>query len=311
MEKVAIIGATGPAGLHLARILKHDGLDVRLVARRVAALEAVSSATGGEWRAGDARDVNSLLAATAGCDWLVDCIGLPASQMHEHPLTARSISQVMRRRRIPALQVSSYWSYLPATRLPIDETHPRSGGSRAVQLRREAEDILLDAGATVAQLPDFFGPDVHVSSLQQPLAEAAAGKPMPWVGGADIAREYAYLPDAMRAVARLLGRADTAGERFIVPGSGPLTGRETAAIASRHLGREVKLRTAGPTLLKLLSLVMADLRSFLPMVPYYVAPIAFDGTKLERVIGPITRTDYEAAVAQTIDWLRAQASAVR
>ena len=306
MERVAIIGATGPAGLHLARILNRDGLAARLVARRAPALDAVGRITGGEWRTGDARDVNSLLAAIDGCDWLVDCIGLPAEQMHEHPLTARSIAEVMRRRQVPALQVSSYWSYLPAIRLPIDETHPRSGGSRPVQLRREAEDILLDAGATVAQLPDFFGPHVHASSLQQALAAAAAGKAMPWLGGPDVAREYVYLPDAMRSVARLLGRADIAGERFIVPGSGPLSGREAAAIIGRHLQRPVKLRTAGTKLLRLMSLVIADLRSFLPMVPYYVAPIAFDGAKLERLIGPVMRTEYDAALAQTIDWLRQQ-----
>jgi hypothetical protein len=47
-----------------------------------------------------------------------------------------------------------------------------------VRFRREPEDILLDAGAAVVNLPDFHGPEVHVNTLQQALVEAVAGKRM-------------------------------------------------------------------------------------------------------------------------------------
>jgi hypothetical protein len=47
-----------------------------------------------------------------------------------------------------------------------------------VRFRRAPEDIPLDAGAAIINLPDFYGPEVHVSTLQQAVVEVVAGKRM-------------------------------------------------------------------------------------------------------------------------------------
>ena len=67
-----------------------------------------------------------------------------------------------------------------------------------MRYRREAEDVLRDAGAAILHLPDFYGPHVHVSTLQNALNEAASGKTVNWLGRPDVQREYVYVPDAMR-----------------------------------------------------------------------------------------------------------------
>ena len=67
-----------------------------------------------------------------------------------------------------------------------------------MRYRREAEDVLCAAGAAILHLPDFYGPDVHVSTLQNALNEAAFGKTVNWLGRTDVQREYIYVPDAMR-----------------------------------------------------------------------------------------------------------------
>jgi nucleoside-diphosphate-sugar epimerase len=201
--------------------------------------------------------------------------------------------------------VSSYWAYLPFRRLPVDESHPREGGNAYIQARRAAEDILAAAGAAIVHLPDFFGPFVHISMLQQPLADAANGRVMNWVGSPRLAREYIFVPDAMRLVAALARRAEAYGQHWAFPGAGPLTGPEAAAIASAHLGRRVKLRTAGSVLLRLVSLFNRDLRDFLPMVPHYLRPMRYDGGKLARLLGEPELTPYDEAIPQTLDWLRA------
>ncbi len=41
----------------------------------------------------------------------------------------------------------------------------------------------------------------------------------------------------------------------------------------------------------------------MPMVPYYLQPIAFDGSKLRALLGEIPATPYELAVPVTLDWL--------
>jgi hypothetical protein len=53
-------------------------------------------------------------------------------------------------------------------------------------------------------LPDFYGPSVHVSTLQNALNEAASGKTVNWLGRADTQREYIYVPDAMRIAAAVM-----------------------------------------------------------------------------------------------------------
>jgi nucleoside-diphosphate-sugar epimerase len=299
----AILGATGPTGRALARELLGRGVAVRVVARSEGRLAQAFDDPRIERHAADLRDAAQARRALSGCDVAFDCIGLPAEQMADHPVTARAIAEAGGKEGTRLVQVSSYWAYLPAQSLPMTEDHPRSGGSAPVRLRRDAEDILLAAGAAVANLPDFYGPEVHTGTLQQALAEAAAGRTVNWLGGAEVAHEYVYVPDAMRAVTDLAAHADAYGKRWIVPGGGAITGARVAEIAGAHLGRRVRLRCAGPLVLRLVALFDRRLRPVLPMVPYYVAPISFDGARLKNLIGAVPATPYEQAIPRTLDWL--------
>jgi nucleoside-diphosphate-sugar epimerase len=304
--KAAIVGATGSTGPHLAEALAAAGIGVRAIARRKEALARLFPAAAIEKTPADALDADALARAVAGCDLVIDSIGLPAGEMHHHATSARSIAAAVKGTGARLLQVSSYWAYLPIRRLPIDEMHPRSGGNAYIEARRAAEDILQAAGAAIVNLPDFFGPHVHASSLQQPLADAAKGRAMNWIGPKTLAREYVFVPDAMRLVVALARQPEAYGERWVFPGSGPLTGAEAAAIASRHLGRNVKLRSAGTVMLRMVSLFNRGARDFLPMVPHYLQPIRYDASKLARLLGAPRMTPYDQAIAQTLDWLKSR-----
>jgi len=74
-------------------------------------------------------------------------------------------------------------------------------------------------------------------------------------------------------------------------------------IAQRHLGREVRPRTAGFSTLRVLSLFVSDIRALLPMVPHYLGPIQYDGAKLRKLLGEIRTTPYQEAIPRTLDWL--------
>jgi nucleoside-diphosphate-sugar epimerase len=308
LAKAAIVGATGATGIALAAELAAAGIGVRAIARRAEALARLFPAAAIEKTPADARDADALARAVAGCDLVVDCIGLPAGAMHEHAITARAIAAAVKGTGARLLQVSSFWAYLPLRRLPLDEAHPREGGNAYIAARRAAEDILQAAGAAIVNLPDFFGPHVAASALQQPLADAARGRAMNWIGPKMLAREHVYVPDAMRLVAALARRPEAYGERWVFPGSGPLTGAEAAAIVARHLGRGAKLRTAGTVLMRLVSLFNRSAREFLPMLPHYLAPIRYDAAKLARLLGPPQMTPYDKAIPQTLDWLKAHRS---
>ncbi len=308
MTKVAILGATGPTGIHLATALRQAGTPVRVVARRMDKLARLFPDDTIEKRPADILDAGATLHAVEGCDLVYDCIGLPGDQMHLHPVTARNIAGALAQTKARCVQVSSYWSYYPQVRACMDENHPRSGGPPWVRWRREAEDILCGAGSAILHLPDFYGPQVHVSTLQNALMEAAQAKTVNWLGQAGVQREYIYVSDAMRIAAAVGARPESAGSHWCLPGSGPLTGRQFAEICTRALGRPVKLRSAGMLALRIVSLFNKELRGLLQVAPEYMKPVDYHARKLEALLGRQPMTPYATGIATTLQWIAANAA---
>ncbi len=303
MTKVAIVGATGPTGIHLTAELRKTDADVRVVARAMDKLAQLFPDAAVEKRPADIFDPDATLRAIESCELVYDCIGLPGDQMHLHPMTARNIAGALRRTKARCVQVSSYWAYYPQVRAEMDESHPRVGGPPWVRHRREAEDILCEAGAAILHLPDFYGPQVHVSTLQNALNEAASGKTVNWLGKADIQREFIFVPDAMRIAAAIGARAEAFGGHWCLPGGGPLSGRQVADLAGHHLGRLVKLRSAGMMMLRIVSLFNKDLRGLLQVAPNYMKSVRYDARKLQGLLGAPKMTSYDAGIGQTLAWI--------
>ncbi len=111
----------------------------------------------------------------------------------------------------------------------------------------------------------------------------------------------------MKIAARIANHPEAFGADWVLPGSGPLSGAQAAEIASRHLGREVKARSAGMLMLRFVSLFNRGLRGFMQMAPDYMKPIAYDAAKLETLIGRPEMTSYETGIARTLDALSASA----
>lgn len=296
-HNAAIVGATGPTGRHLAALLVERHQRVRVISRSLSNLETCFPGDGFERVAADATDPDATARALEGCDVVYDCIGLPPELIAQHPVTARNIASAVRRHGARCVHVSSYWAYLPIVQLPLTEAHPRTGGPEWARFRREAEDILEEAGACVLHLPDFYGPYVHTSTVQNALVDAAHGRPMNWIGGADVEHELVFVPDAMSIAAELASHVEAFGERYVLPGSGPITGAELAELA------DGKLRATPPWMLRIVSLFDAGLRSFMPMVPHYARSITYDASKLLAVIGTTEMTPYADGIRETLRYL--------
>jgi nucleoside-diphosphate-sugar epimerase len=303
LETAAIVGATGATGIHLAAALGAAGTKVRAISRSPEKLGAAFPDEAVDKRAVDATDAGALADAVGGCGLVVDCIGLPGDEMALHEVTARNVASAAKDAGARLMQVSSCWAYLPQQRDVINEDHPRTGGGSFIKARRAAEDVMLEAGAAVLNLPDFYGPHAAIGPLTEALKAVARGKPMTWIGPADIAREYVYVSDAMAAAARVAVEPEAYGHRWVVPGAGPVTGQEIADDAAVHLGHKVRLITAGPLMLRLVSLFNSELRGFMQMVPEYLKPVRYDGSRLEALIGAVPATPYESGIAATLDWL--------
>jgi nucleoside-diphosphate-sugar epimerase len=145
--------------------------------------------------------------------------------------------------------------------------------------------------------------------LQRAVIEAVHGKTMNWIGPADVERDYIYVPDAMRVVAELVAREEAYGDDWVVPGCGPVSAIQLAAIMTKLLNREVSVRAAPPWLLRIVGIFDKDLRGFLQVVPEYVKPISFDGSRIDRLVGQRARTPYEEALRATIASIRSESTA--
>jgi nucleoside-diphosphate-sugar epimerase len=302
MKKATVLGATGPTGKHLVAELTARGAAVRVVSRDEAKLARAFPDPAVERLAADMLDPRQAARAVAGSDLVFHCLGFPMERITDHPVAARNLAGALDGGP-RCVHVSSYWAYIPIRKLPLTEDHPRTDGNTAVRMRREAEDILQQAGAAVVHLPDFYGPEVHTSTIQRALEQAIAGKAIQWIGSPGVSREYVFVPDAMKAVAELALHSQAYGERWIVPGAGPIAFEQIAEIVEKHLERPLRLRAAGQLALRMASFFLRDVRAFLPMAPTYISPIQYDGSKLRQLLGEIPVTPYAEAIPQTLDWL--------
>jgi nucleoside-diphosphate-sugar epimerase len=305
-SRIAVVGATGPTGAHLVDELLARGRRVRVVSRSLNRLERVFEGIEVEREAANALDPEATRRAIEGCDLVVDCIGLPPAKMDEHPSTARVLVDAARDAGARCLQVSSYWAFLPTDREVIDESSPRVGDHPYYRLRREAEDVMLAAGAAVVHLPDFFGPRVHTSTVQRALEEAAAGGPIRCIGSPGTRRDAGFIPDLMRSVADLAEHEKAYGTDWGLPGTGPVSSVELARLAGDHLGHEVAVKGAPPWLLKILGAFSPQIREAVPLVDHYARPVRYDTSKLRGLLGEPETTPYDRAVPVTLDWIRAQ-----
>ncbi|HEX7080645.1 MAG TPA: NAD(P)H-binding protein [Gammaproteobacteria bacterium] len=306
--KAVILGATGPVGIDIADELRKRGVAVRAVSRNMGHLEALFPGLSAERVAADLLKPDDTKRAVDGCDVVFHCVGFGGDAMQHHRTAAENLAAALAGNRPPrCVHVSSYWAFLPLVGNPLNEDHPRQGGPPWVRHRRAAEDILREAGAAIVNLPDFYGPHVHTSTLQQPLAEAAQGKTMHWIGALDVEREYAFVPDAARTIVSLAERDEAYGEHWLIPTAGPLNGRRAAEIVNEILVSKIKVRGLGKTSLRVLGWFNAPLRGMMQIIPEYVKPIRYETLKITNLLGPQPVTPYEDGIRQTLDWLRSRA----
>jgi len=306
MRKAVILGASGPTGKALARELVGRGVAVRVVSRSRERLAQAFADLETEIVEGDLLDADSARAAVRGCDVAFNCFGAPMDRLEQHPVVARHVAAAVAGEGARLVHVSSYWAYAPIRRLPVNEEHPRTGGGLPMRARREAEDIAVAAGGAVLNLPDFYGPEVLLSTLQRALAEVVSGRVANWVGSPKNERDYIYVPDAMHIAAELATREEAYGRRWVVPGSGPASIRWLLGIAGRCLGRQVKVRGTTPIVLKYASVFVPDLRPLRPLLSTYGKPIRFDGSRLFALLGDMPRTPYTEGIPAAVEWLVAR-----
>ena len=198
--------------------------------------------------------------------------------------------------------VTSYWSYGPGDDTPMSEDRPYTSGSEAARIRRQQEDVMLQAGACVARLPDFFGPGAEISPVNDALSSVHGGTPALWPGDPDAPRDLLSLPDTGHTLCDLAAQAEAYGRAWNVPGCGSQAPRWVLELAARIKGVRLRLRRGRRWMLTLAGLFNREIRAFKDVLPLYEHPAILDTSRIRGLLGEIRTTTYEEAIRATFAW---------
>jgi nucleoside-diphosphate-sugar epimerase len=258
----------------------------------------------------DVLDLVSLQAAAKNASQIVVALGFKYDRKVWRDCWPRAMANIIDACAHTAQRivfVDNLYMYGPQT-TPLREDMPLSNFGAKPATRAEVTRLWMAAVAAdkiklaALRAPDFYGPKVELSLLgPESLGAIAKGKagriPMPL----NMPHDFAYVPDIARAVVTLLDAPDDAyGQAWHVPLAPTRTAQQIIDIASRHLGRAVKVSAVPPVMMKLLGLFVPFIREFNEMSFNFDKPYSVDTSKFSKRFWA-DATPFEVGVAETVD----------
>jgi nucleoside-diphosphate-sugar epimerase len=300
-KRAAVFGATGATGREIVRELLRRGIAARTVSRSAEKLARDFGDLDVDRRAADLCDPDAAKAAAEACDLIFDCVGLPMDRFADHVLIARNTAQAARAHGARTVLVTSYWSYGPGDETPMREDRPLTPGSDCALIRKRQEDVLLEAGACVARLPDFYGPGAEITILNDALKKIHAGKTALWPGDPEAPRDFIFIPDSGRLLCALATADGAYANAWNVPGSGTEPPRAILQRAAALYDVKLKIRRGRSWMLRLAGIFIPDARAFRDVLPLYERPAILDTTAISELIGRPEITPYEEGIRRTLE----------
>jgi nucleoside-diphosphate-sugar epimerase len=312
MSKVALFGAAGAIGQSIAKALAAKGQAYRVVGRSEASLRKAFGADPlAEIVTWNPDSPASVKAAAAGMDTLIYLVGVNYWQFELHPqLMRKMLDGAIAAGVRNVILIGTVYPYGRARTTPVREDHPREPHTFKGRMRKEQEDILLQAhaegriNAAVLRLPDFYGPGVEASLLHRIAVAAVNGGTADAIGPIDRPHEFVFVPDVGPVVAQLADTPAAFGHVWHLAGAGVTTQRDLVDEMQRQTGRKISLRVAGKTMLRVLGLFNKMIRELVEMNYLMTEPLIMDDSALQRLIGPIRKTSYAEGIRQTLAAVR-------
>jgi nucleoside-diphosphate-sugar epimerase len=301
VKKITLLGAAGVIGQSIGAALHRQGQEYRVVGRTRASLEA---AFGGDQLAEIAtwnpNDAESARAAVRGSGTVIYLVGVPYNHFELHPLLMRkTVDAAVSEGVENLLLIGTVYPYGMPQTTPLTEEHPREPNTFKGRMRKEQEDVLLEADAkarirgAILRLPDFYGPNVKNSYLYSLFEAAANGGTANMLGPIDTPHEFIFVPDVGPVVVDLIAKPGAWGRWWHLAGAGVAPQRELAERVFALAGAKPRLRVAGKNLLRILGLFNPLMRELVEMNYLLTNPVLMDDSALRNLLGAIRKTTYE------------------
>ena len=300
----ALFGATGAIGDSIAAAFRAQGLRYRAVGRSEDSLRRHFGRDSlAEIRTWDPESPDSIVHAAEGIDTLIYMVGVPYNNFSLHPKIMRqTIEGAVKAGVKRILLIATLYPFGPPRTPKVNENHPREPNTFKGRMRKEQEDILMEAHrsgriqATLLRLPDFYGPAVATSFFAGLFSAIKAGKRAQMVGPIDILHEYVFVPDVGPVVVKLAQTPEAYGRTWNLGGFGEIIPRDFAQRAFAKAGQKPRLMVANKFMLRVLGLFNPLMRELVEMHYLITTPIIVDDRALEKLIGPLHKTSYDQGI---------------
>jgi len=294
-----ILGAGGPVGDQLARILIAKNAPVRLVGR------SPKPFAGAELVAADISEREQAIAAVSGSTVVCLVVGLPYKLAVWQDIWPRIMANVIEACKLTHARLIFFDNVYVygEVRGPMTEHTPYAPCSKKGAIRAKIVTALMDevkAGnltAMIARSADFYGPNTRNGIpnvlVFEPLAKGATAS---WLVNATVPHSLTFIPDAARGVAMLAERESAWNQVWHLPTApAPPTGKEFIEMVAAAFGVPPKYRLLSKPMLRVVGLFDPRVRESYEMLYQNAGSYVFDSTKFETEFGA-TATPYSEGV---------------
>jgi nucleoside-diphosphate-sugar epimerase len=300
--RILVLGGAGHLGYAAALAFRAAGWQVASLVR---GSSAAGAAPGTEIIEVDARDCAGVVEAAEDADVVLHALNPPFADWPTQalPFADTAIAAACRTGATLVLpgNVYNYGANMPPR---LDEATPMRPTSRKGMIREAVEARLraaTDLRCIVLRAGDFFGGPLGGSWLDRIIIRDIGSGRLTWPGPLDVVHEWAYLPDFVQALVRLVEAREQL-EPFAQFGFAghAVTGREFVAAISRNCGREFRVGTMPWWLLRPLGVMIPMFRELSEIAYLWTTPHMIDGTQLMAAIGELPHTPFDEAVAASL-----------
>jgi nucleoside-diphosphate-sugar epimerase len=306
--RVLILGAGGRLGYAAARAFRDAGWTVISLVRPGRAAHALR---GTQIREVDALDHAAVSEAARGADVVLHALNPIYTQWSRLALPL-AYSAIAAAESAGATLVFPGNLYNYGRGLPpvIDETTPMRPSARKGRLRLAMEERVQEAAergvrTIILRAGDFYGGG-RGSWFDLVIAKEIGRGRLVYPGPLDLPHEWAYLPDVVAAMLRLveIREALPAFATFGFPGHA-VTGREFTTAIARATHRKLQVKAMSWWLVHALRPLVPLCRELSEMSYLWSQAHRIDGTKLTSAIGTVPHTPLDVAVAHALEDLDA------
>ena len=305
MKQVLILGITGGFGSHVAQALARQGWGIKAMLRDPRKLP--QRFRGADVVKGDAANIDDVRRAAEGVDTIVYGVNPPGYKWDGIVLPLlENTARVAEENGQTIVFPGNVYVFDPNDGPEFDEHSPFHPVSSRGRMRKEMEERLKrtsERGAQVIiiRMGDFIAPEVPGNWMNHLVRKSKTGYALAVTGPCDLAHTWAYLPDAARATAELVGKKEGLAPFNIFHFRGyRATFIDIANAIQEATGKKVKLGKFPWIAIRLLAPFNTMFSGLVEMRYLWTREINLSDGKIQKVLGkPLPRTPLSDALIET------------